>query len=116
MRMWMLNPKLLCNKHLLGEHSEIHKHRHCFEKHHNITGRIFPVVQIEPAAMQARHDILAAELLCRGFSHKSPYTQPDISYLPPEQQNAIVDKDASAMDLQSRCVECRIRINGGNHA
>jgi len=24
MRMWMLNPKALCRKHLMGEHVEIH--------------------------------------------------------------------------------------------
>ena len=27
MRMWMLNPELLCKKHLLGAHGELHKHR-----------------------------------------------------------------------------------------
>ena len=24
MRMWMVNPKMMCNKHLLGEHVELH--------------------------------------------------------------------------------------------
>jgi len=40
MRMWMVEPKLLCKKHLLGEHNEIHKHRHNFVKKHSVKGRI----------------------------------------------------------------------------
>jgi hypothetical protein len=83
--MWMINPKILCRKHLLGEHGEIHKHKHNFIKHHSIKKRI-TLDQIEPSAMQSRHDELAAEMLCRGYNHKSPYTQPDISYLPKEEQ------------------------------
>ncbi|MFW6247177.1 MAG: hypothetical protein ACOC22_03345 [bacterium] len=30
--MWGINPELLCKKHLLGEHGEIHKHRYNFVK------------------------------------------------------------------------------------
>jgi hypothetical protein len=111
MRMWMLNPKLLCNKHLLGEHGEIHKHRHCFEKHYSIAGRISPVIQIEPLAMQDRHAALAAEMLFRGMQHKSPYTLPDLSYLPAEQRAAKVDVFISIQDLQARCPECEARLH-----
>lgn len=32
MRMWMIDPKLLCRKHLLGEHNEIHKHLPSFRR------------------------------------------------------------------------------------
>ena len=114
MRMWMVNPKLLCDKHLLGEHGEIHKHRHNFEKHHKIDKRISPVVQIEPSSMESRHDEVAREMLRRKMNHKSPYTQPDISYLPEEQQYAKVDIDNSIKDLVDRCPECKKRIYG-NH-
>ena len=48
MRMWGIDAKLLCKKHLIGEHGEIHKHRHNFVKQHKITKRISPIVQIEP--------------------------------------------------------------------
>lgn len=110
MRMWMLPPETMCQKHLLGEHGEIHKHRHNFVKHHSIAGRLSPVVQIEPASMQSRHDELASEMLLRGMNHQSPYEQPDISYLPKDQQNAKVDRDKSINDLKLRCVECAKRI------
>lgn len=58
MRMWKVDPKLLCRKHFVGEHGEIHKFRHNFVKKHKISGRLYPVVQIEPADMQLRHDEL----------------------------------------------------------
>jgi len=110
MRMWMINPSMLCNKHLLGEHGEIHKHKHNFEKHHNIKGRIYPITQIEPKNMQLRHDILAKELINRGMNHNSSYIQPNINYLPENLQNAKVDINISIKDLKNRCNQCKLRI------
>lgn len=109
--MWMIDPKLLCRKHLLGEHGEIHKHRHNFEKHHKMTGRIYPIVLIEPASMKSRHDELVEEMLSRGYNHNSPYEMPDISYLPIDQQNAKADMAHNLKDLAGRCEECEKRIN-----
>jgi len=34
MRMWMVDPRLLCNQHLIGEHGEIHKFLPSFRKGH----------------------------------------------------------------------------------
>lgn len=102
MRMWMINPKILCRKHLLGEHGEIHKHRHNFEKKHKMDGRLG---QIEPHSMKKRHDVLAKEMLDRGYKHNSPFEQPDISYLP----KMIVDREESLLDLLVRCEDCKER-------
>ena len=110
MRMWMVDPTNLCRKHLLGEHGEIHKHRHNFVKKHRITNRIFPIVQIEPSSMEKRHDELVEEMIRRGFNHQSPFEQPDISYLPLDQQNAKVDIENSIRDLKTRCPECAKNI------
>lgn len=111
MRLWMIEPKYLCRKHLLGEHGEIHKHRHNFEKHHTIRGRIFPITQIEPESMESRHNELAKEMLRRGMNHKSPYSQPDLSYLPNELRYAKVNRNISIYDLSNRCEECRRLIS-----
>jgi hypothetical protein len=110
--MWMINPALLCNQHLLGEHGEIHKHRHNFIKHHSITGRIYPVILIEPASMQERHDQLANEMLRRGFNHKSPYEQPDLSHLTDDERYAKVNVKYNLADLSNRCAKCAERIKG----
>ena len=42
----MVNLLCLCNKHLIGEHGEIHKHHHVFVKKYSVLGRFFLVVQI----------------------------------------------------------------------
>jgi len=104
--MWMVDPTKLCHKHLLGEHVELHKHRHCFVKKYSISKRISPIVQIEPASMQSRHDELAKEMLRRGYKHQSAYEMPNISYLPLFEQMAKVDTNFSIKDLSSRCSEC----------
>lgn len=103
----MINPKMLCNKHLIGEHGEIHKHRHIFVKRYSIKGRIFPIVQIEPLLMEYRHNKLAEEMENRGISHNSPYTQPDISYLYPLERFAKVDINVSIKELKRRCEKCK---------
>jgi hypothetical protein len=110
--MWMVEPNLLCRKHLLGEHSEIHKHKHNFEKGHSFKGRVQPVVQIEPLSMQQRHDELVKEMIKRGYNHKSPYTQPSLHKYTPEQISVKVDKQNSIKDLLTRCQECKILIEG----
>lgn len=107
MRMWMIDPELLCRKHLLGEHGEIHKFRHSFVKQHKMAGRMG---QIEPAKMESRHDELAVEMLKRGYKHQSPYEQPDVSHLP----EMVVDKQVSLADLYQRCSDCKERIDGKN--
>ncbi len=106
MRMWMIDPRLLCRKHLFGEHGEIHKHQHNFIKKHKITKRVHPVVQIEPSAMKTRHDQLAQEMIRRKFNHNSPYEMPDISYLEESERNAKVNLNLSVEDLISRCPIC----------
>jgi hypothetical protein len=102
----MVPTELLCNRHLLGEHGEIHKHRHNFVKRHSIAGRRG---QIEPMAMAQRHDELAAELLKRGMNHQSPYEMPDLSHLPTLDRVGKVDQETSLRDLHNRCEACRDR-------
>lgn len=111
MRMWGVDPKFLCRNHLLGEHNEIHKHRHNFVKQHKITKRIHPIVQIEPNNMKKRHDDLVIEMINRGYNHNSPYEQPDISYLKDEEKFAKINIDNSILDLKIRCVECSKNLN-----
>jgi hypothetical protein len=110
MRMWGINPELLCNKHLIGEHGEIHKHRHNFVKKHKITNRITPIVQIEPQNMETRHNQLAIEMLRRGFNHNSPYELPDLSHLNDKERYAKIDINISIRDLKNRCPQCNEKL------
>jgi hypothetical protein len=103
----MVDPKLLCRKHLLGEHNEIHKHRHVFVKQWSVSKRISGN-QIEPLSMKERHDSIANEMLNRGYNHKSPFEQPDISYLPDHEKYYTVNVLSSHEDLKSRCQACKL--------
>ena len=111
MRMWGIDPKFLCQKHLIGEHGEIHKNRHIFVKKYKITKRITPIVQIEPENMQKRHDELVLEMLKRGYNHNSPYEQPNLSYLNNNERYAQININISIKDLINRCPECAKIIN-----
>ncbi|MBN2420973.1 hypothetical protein JXB27_01705 [Candidatus Woesearchaeota archaeon] len=110
MRMWMIDPKLLCRKHLLGEHGELHKFIPSFKKKIKVHGRISPKVQIEPKSYEKRHNQLVKEMLRRGYSHNSKLKAPDFSYLPKEHRNAKVNINISIGDLKKRCKECKKRI------
>ena len=110
MRMWMVEPKLLCRKHLLGEHSELHKFVPSFKKKMSVAGRIG---HIELSRYRERHDELAVEMVYRGYIHKSPIEVPDFSYLPSPHYKAIVDKQRSLKELCKRCRDCRQRIKLG---
>jgi hypothetical protein len=73
-RIWDLDARLLCDRHLLGEHRELHgiwsiltSGRTGYAKHPETLrwrGRL--------AALHARHDQQVAEMGRRGFRHASP--------------------------------------------
>ena len=74
MRVWDIDPALLCRSHLLGEHRELHAIWSVLTKgkkgysHHPETlrwkGRL--------KALYLRHERLVAEFRKRGYSHRSP--------------------------------------------
>jgi hypothetical protein len=104
----MVDPALMCSKHLLGEHGELHKFLHNWRKQHRVDGRIDGNA-MEPMSYQARHDCLAAEMLARGMNHQSEIYQPDFSYLSDAQRLYQVDQQANLTLLQSRCNICADR-------
>lgn len=118
MRMWMSSPDGMCDKHLLGEHGELHKFLSSFRREYSITQRVqFGHVQIEPLAMKTRHDELAQEIARRwpekNNPHRSPWTdniQTLLAYLPEQERTARVDRQAALAELHARCPECQKRF------
>lgn len=108
MKMWMVNPRGMCNQHLLGEHGELHKFLPSWKKHFAVDGRISGNA-MEPKSYAARHDALAIEMSRRGMNHQSPLFQPDFSYLPIQFQNYRVDVAANLKMLHDRCPDCRAK-------
>lgn len=113
MRMWMVNPKILCKKHLTGEHVEMHMFVGSINKGKSIAGHAI-MNQAEPQKLMQRHDELAAEMLARGYKHDSPLIEPQLEKLPRGTLLARVSKKAALADLLARCPECAKRYEALN--
>lgn len=105
--MWMVDPAIMCRKHLLGEHVELHMLSGHLARGRMVAGYVANNC-VEPAAIAARHKALAAELERRGYRHASPLQQPSIKHLSDTQRKTAVNVKASLADLQARCAACRI--------
>jgi len=106
----MVNTYIMCNKHLLGEHNEIHKAAGNIRRKRSITGYIENDC-LEPRSMETRHRVLVWEMERRGFNHKSPFEQPDLSYLPISEKFHEVNSKMSLADLLARCPKCKERYD-----
>ena len=104
MRQWMIDPRAMCRKHLLGEHVEHHMFAGAMVKGTAMTGYLANNL-LEPMALQSRHDELVVEMLSRGYDHKSPMPALDLSSLP----DIKIDQVAAHADLLGRCPECTQR-------
>jgi len=111
-RMWMCNPRILCRKHLLGEHNEIHKLVGSIKKKHSITGYIDKNC-VEPMSIAHRHFELLYEMKNRGYNHNSPLPDIylDISYIPVSERTYFIDREESLKELLNRCPDCAKRFN-----
>lgn len=109
MRIWDLPPKILCSKHLLGEHLELHciwtiltEGRKGYS-HHPETLRWKGKLK----ALYNRHDELVKEMKSRGYNHKSDLdkslatgkTKQDIFLQTPKEQIGILKIKSCDCDL-----------------
>jgi hypothetical protein len=98
-RMWMVDPKVMCTQHLLGEHVECHMFVGTILKGTQLTGYLDNRL-LETHNLRARHDELADEMTRRGMNHKSPLLDFEI------EPKGLVCRDKSLKDLLSRCERC----------
>lgn len=105
MRMWLVDPKLLCRQHLLGEHRELHMFVGHIKRRKDVAGYMYGGL-LDPSKLQSRHAELAREMERRGYFDCSPLEEVDTSYI---YGVACVDIEANLKDLASRCQECRRR-------
>ena len=102
MRMWMVDPKIMCRKHLLGEHVELHMFVGTIQKGVSLNGYVTRGL-VDTSQITSRHEILVEEMLIRGYNHKSPLLYVDTLEL------GKVDAIASAIELSRRCSDCAKR-------
>jgi hypothetical protein len=101
MRMWMVDPKKMCRKHLLGEHVEIHMMAGSLIRNRSIDGFLDRGL-LEPQNALRRHDALVAEMEARGYRHGSP-----LPAFPACKRIGRVSQERSEAELAARCPECR---------
>ncbi|MEM4152548.1 MAG: pyrimidine dimer DNA glycosylase/endonuclease V [Candidatus Pacearchaeota archaeon] len=101
-RMWMVDPRKMCRKHLLGEHKEIHQLVGSLKKNKSIKGYIDKGL-IETHNIEKRHEELVKEMKRRGYLHKSDLKIKNIKLF----KAGKVDKKKSIQDLKKRCKECK---------
>ena len=109
--MWMVNPKILCRKHLLGEHVECHMFVGTLKQGKSIKGYIKNNL-LEITSLNKRHDELSQEMIDRGYNHKSPLQS--IVPFKEKYNNDYMSKInyKKAYDtLIERCDDCRERRN-----
>ena len=101
--MWMVEPSLMCRKHLLGEHVETHMLAGSLLRGRSVQGFLERGL-LEPQNVHTRHAVLAAEMARRGYKHASQL--PAAVPLP----KGCVDRAASLKELHRRCAECAARF------
>ncbi len=104
MRMWNINPELLCRKHLMGEHVEMHSFLGCIKKSTSLKGYIENGL-VEVQNIQKRHDELANEMIKRGYNHKSPLICCNVLW-----EEGCVDYLNNIEELKRRCPDCKKQI------
>ena len=104
--MWMVNPKLLCRQHLLGEHNELHKVvGHIRKGNEEVVKGHARKGQIDTSKIRERHEELVAEMERRGYNHNSELDYEDNLNL------GEIDRKRNLQDLKKRCDSCREKID-----
>lgn len=110
----MIEPKLMCNRHLVAEHGETH----LFAEMLKLKVPMDKFVKANCVELRndilsilRRHDALVQEMFNRGYRHYSPMSKDlllsiDLSYLPAHILSACVDVVQSNELITSRCYNC----------
>jgi hypothetical protein len=107
--MWMVDPRILCRKHLLGEHLETHMFWGIIKKKcvSSLKGYVENNL-LEIKSLKKRHDELVREMENRNYHHNTPMEVLEENEIENIRQIEI-DKEASLKELLKRCNECNKR-------
>ena len=104
MRMWMVDPRKMCDQHLLGEHVELHMLVGSLRRKKTLTGFLKGGL-VELHSIRSRHAELVIEMKNRGFRHASP--------LPAFRARTAgkVNIKLNRQELVRRCKACRAKFS-----
>lgn len=104
----MVDPRILCNQHLLGEHVELHMIVGAVDKGYGASvAGLARVNLVDTRQIMPRHAALEAEMLARGMNHQSPLNWVDEEGIGFGAPDPLVSRD----ELYRRCDRCRARMN-----
>lgn len=101
MRMWMVDPKKLCRKHLLGEHVELHMFVGTIKRGSSLKGYLEKGL-LDTTSIMKRHAALVKEMKVRGYNHKSELYYEDVLGL-----TGCIDIQENEKELARRCEKCK---------
>jgi hypothetical protein len=102
MRMWLVDPTIMCRNHLLGEHVEIHMFIGAIDRGQSVKGYLQNGL-LEIHSLYMRHEELVEEMKRRGYSHFSDLDKrwkfaSKLGY---------IDIKRNLEELVKRCPKCR---------
>jgi len=100
--MWLVPARFMCDKHLLGEHLELHMFVGSIKKGISMGGYLDGL--LDTSKLLSRHKELVQEMQRRGMRHVSP-----LSFIPFKKEGW-VDVIESFCILSERCPYCRSRM------
>jgi hypothetical protein len=104
--MWMVNPRIMCRQHLLGEHAEIHMFIGTISRGKSVKGYLEKGL-LEVHNLYSRHEELAEEMKRRGYNHNSEVEE---KWRTAEKLGAI-DRQKNLEELLKRCSRCKRRYS-----
>lgn len=108
----MCDTKILCRKHLLGEHLELHMFVGTIVKGKKVNGYLKNNL-LEPLMIWRRHRDLVWEMRHRGYRHLSDFDIEELNNglarIPTESRSVVINRGQALNDLLSRCLDCRER-------
>ena len=111
MRIWDIEPRKLCDRHLLGEHSELHGLWNILTQgkkgyaNHPETRRWRGKLK----ALYLRHKKLVKEMSVRGFNHKSPL-DPELATGKSRQTEYVDTPEEQIIILRAKNCNCFTRL------
>jgi 3-methyladenine DNA glycosylase Tag len=102
--MWKVPVEQMCDRHLLGEHVEMHMFAGSIRKGISVQGYVDKGL-LETTEVFARHEELVKEMIKRGMNHKSP-----LVYVLFVEAKGKINVEENIKELKRRCPECRRRI------
>lgn len=104
--MWMVNPRIMCREHLLGEHAEIHMFIGSINRGKSVKGYLEKGL-LEMHNLYNRHENLVKEMKRRHYNHNSKV---DKKWKFAEKAG-VIDKEKTYSELMSRCSKCKRRAS-----